>query len=199
MDSQSHHILVLGHSFVAHLATCVAAGALSCLDPKFGFLTSISVKLHGIGGRTVDSLRNFDLHVVQSFQRTVFLEIGSNHLAHAPLPLQILITNILHIIHLLHFFFGVPHIIGTQVLKRHHTNLPYPSYNARVFEFNYRPLQIINQLPFDSFWFHRKITQCPPPILLRDGVHLNKEENHLLYHSYHEAIHFYTARFATNY
>ena len=109
-----------------------------------------------------------------------------------------LITNILHLIHLLHYFFGVPHIVVTQVLKRHHTNLPYPSYNTRVFEFNYRLLQLIKQLPFASFWFHRKITQYPFPVLLRDGVHLNKEGNHLLYHSYHEAIDFYKARFTTN-
>lgn len=199
MTHQSHRVLVLGHSFVARLATFVTTGTLNCLDSRFGFINDISVKLHGIGGRTVDSLRNFDLHMVKSFKPTLeFLEIGSNDLSHPNLPVHILVANIMHLIQILHVVFGVPHIVVTQVLKRHRTKLPYPSYNTRVFQFNYMLLQLTKTVPFASFWFHRMVTHSPSPILLPDGVHLNSEGNHLLYHSYHEALHFYTSRFAFN-
>jgi hypothetical protein len=43
-----------------------------------------SVKLHGIGGRTVDKLIAFDLDKVRSFRPVVvILEIGTNDLSHS--------------------------------------------------------------------------------------------------------------------
>ena len=70
-------VLVFGHSFVRRLHRD--------LTTQFGVLNfnlpDVSIKLHGIGGRTVDKLVKYDFGYVQKFQpNIVILEVGTNDL-----------------------------------------------------------------------------------------------------------------------
>ena len=197
MVNPNHRILVLGHSFVWRLEKFIKEAQFNCLDQHFAVADNVLVRFHGIGGRTVDSLRNFDLPVITSFQPTlVILEIGSNDLCNPRSAVPIIAANILQLLQLLHYAFNVRHIIVNQVCKRNSNNRSHLSYNTRVFQLNYLLLQIIKQLPFATFWFHRRVTRSVLPMLLPDGVHLNSEGNHLLYHSYHDAIAYYILNLA---
>ncbi len=90
---------------------------------------------------------------------------------------------------LIHYAFNVPHIIVNQVCKRNPSNLSHPSYNTRVYQLNYILLQLIKQKSFCYLLVSPQgVTRSASPTLLPDGVHFNAEGNHLLYHSYHDAI-----------
>ena len=76
--------LILGHSFVRRLKLDLELG----FDPRaacdFNLRGTASVHLHGVGGRTVQTLEENDLHVVRDLAPDiVILEIGTNDLSHA--------------------------------------------------------------------------------------------------------------------
>ena len=77
--------LILGHSFVKRLKRDLHSGFDRRAARDFRLHGTASVCLHGIGGRTVHSLRAYDLHVVRDLAPDVIiLEIGTNDLSHAP-------------------------------------------------------------------------------------------------------------------
>ena len=76
-------VLILGHSFVRHLKHNLELA----FDPRaannFNLHGTASVHLHGVGGRTVQTLQANDLHVVRDLAPDiVILEIGTNDLTH---------------------------------------------------------------------------------------------------------------------
>jgi len=75
-------VLILGHSFVKHLNRDLRASFDLRVSLDFNFRGTASIVLHGVGGRTVDRLRNFDLQIVQELSPDiVLLEIGTNDLS----------------------------------------------------------------------------------------------------------------------
>ena len=74
-------VLILGRSFVKRLNRDLRAGFDCRASIDFQLQGTASVRLHGVGGRTVDKLKSFDLHVVQDLSPDiVILEIGTNDL-----------------------------------------------------------------------------------------------------------------------
>ena len=77
--------LTLGHSFVKRLDCDLRAGFDPRANRDFRLQGTASVRLQGFGGRTVQSLREWDLHVVRDLAPDiVILEIGTNDLSHSP-------------------------------------------------------------------------------------------------------------------
>ena len=77
--------LILGHSFVRRLKRDLELGFDSCAAYDFRLRGTASVHLHGVGGRTVQTLQENDLHVVRDLAPDiVILEIGTNDLTHTP-------------------------------------------------------------------------------------------------------------------
>ena len=154
------------------------------------------------GGRTVAALRRRDLPVVASFKPTIIvLDIGSNDLCDSTVSIDALATNIAQLIHTLYFHFKVPHIILGQILPRVRTPPTCPEYNVRVERLNHASLTFLKRAPYATFWFHPKVTSHSILLFSNDGVHLNMVGNHLLHHSYREALHNCwrrLARMATN-
>ena len=75
-------VLVFGHSFVKRLHRDFRSNFDVRASLNFN-IQGASIKLHGIGGRTVDKLIAFDLNKVHSFRpAVVILEIGTNDLTH---------------------------------------------------------------------------------------------------------------------
>jgi lysophospholipase L1-like esterase len=82
MELPRPKVLVFGHSYVKRLHLDLRSNfdVRAALSFK---IQRASVKLHGIGGRTVDKLIAFDLDEVRSFRPAiVILEIGTNDLSH---------------------------------------------------------------------------------------------------------------------
>lgn len=185
----SPRIMVLGHSFVWRIAKFLAETPLPCVSVNFHLTMEPTVQFHGIGGRTVTKLRQFDLSAVTAFNPNVLiLEIGSNDLCNAKTNVADLTVNIFQLVQLFHFRFSVDHIIVSQILPRRHPPRLFPSYNARVFKLNRSLSHLCRSVPFATFWFHRSIFKSKQSVFLLDGVHLNSKGNHLLYHSYQKAL-----------
>ena len=69
----SPRIMVLGHSFVWRIAKCLAETSLPCVSVNFHLTMTPTVHFHGIGGRTVTKLRQFDLSAVAEFNPNVLI------------------------------------------------------------------------------------------------------------------------------
>jgi hypothetical protein len=83
MELPRPKVLVFGHSFVKRLHRDLRSN----FDVRAALSFNIqraSVKLYGIGGRTVNKLIAFDLDTVRSFRPAiVILEIGTNDFSHS--------------------------------------------------------------------------------------------------------------------
>lgn len=76
------NVLIFGHSFVRRLKNDLLSHFDPCTDLDFGLFGSVSVHLFGVGGRSVSSLRQHDLHVVSRIApEAIILEIGNNDLS----------------------------------------------------------------------------------------------------------------------
>ena len=76
------HVLILGHSFVRNFKADLAARFDPRVGEDFGLHGSANVHLYGVGGRTVSSLRSFNLPVIcRTAPEVVILEIGTNDLS----------------------------------------------------------------------------------------------------------------------
>ena len=74
--------MILLHSFVRNFKADLAARFDPRVGEDFGLHGSANVHLHGVGGRTVSSLRSFDLPVIsRTAPEVVLLEIGTNDLS----------------------------------------------------------------------------------------------------------------------
>ena len=81
MSSGVPSVLILGRSFVKRLKRDLRSDFDPPADGNFKLGGTVSVHLHGVGGRTVAKLRSFDLHVVERIAHDVLiLEIGTNDL-----------------------------------------------------------------------------------------------------------------------
>ena len=77
--------LILGHSFNKWLSRDTGKGFHDRADLSFGLAGSVLVHFHGVGGRTVEKLRAFDLSIIDSLAADIVkLEIGTNDLTCIP-------------------------------------------------------------------------------------------------------------------
>jgi hypothetical protein len=130
MELPRPKVLVFGHSFVK----CLHRDLHSNFDVRVALSFKIqraSVKLHGIGGRTVDKLIVFDLDKVRSFQPAiVILEIGTNDLSHGK-P-EVVGSKIDDLVHLL---LQLPYVQIVEVCLITH-RAASPEFNRQAFILN---------------------------------------------------------------
>ena len=182
-------VLVLGHSFVRRLETFVVLSPLPCVSPNFLLPVSSPVHFYGVGGRTVTKLRQLDLAVVARCRPTLLiLDIGSNDLCNPFCNVHDLRNNIICLVETFHFRYHVTHIIVGQILPRLSPPAIFPPYNSQVQQLNHELSRFFKHTSFASFWWHPQVLRSKSSVFLKDGVHLNREGNHLLYHSYQKAL-----------
>ena len=76
-------VLILGHSFVRRLKRDLDLGFDPRVANDFKLSGTALVHLHGVGGRTMQTLQANDLHVVRDLAPDiVILEIGTNDVTH---------------------------------------------------------------------------------------------------------------------
>ena len=94
MASMVLKVLVLGHSFVKRLSWDISKGFNMQIGSSFGLVRTAVVWLAGMGGRTIDKLRHFDLDIITAYRSNiVILEIRTNDLSSVSCPCcQVLIV-----------------------------------------------------------------------------------------------------------
>ena len=189
----SHHtqtrIMVLGHSFVWRLEKFLNETALPCLPSHLINSTNTTLRFNGIGGQTVPQLRRVAVSEIRRCQpHLLIIEIGSNDLCNPHVTPDQLAQDIFNFIQTCYYHHKVPFTIVNQVLKRNHLPPALPSYNERVFRLNTLLHNKFQNIEFAVFWYHHSLTRAKTPILALDGIHLNHIGNHLLAHSYQNAI-----------
>jgi hypothetical protein len=175
-------VLVFGHSFVKRLHRDLRSN----FDVRAALSFNIqraSVKLHGIGGRTVDKLIAFDLDKVHSFRPAiVILEVGTNNLSHSK-P-EIVGSKINDLVHLL---LQLPYvqIVGVCLITHRAAS---PEFNRQAFILN-QYLEVVLDGVLNVFcWSHKGFLPCVKSLFLPDGVNFNRRAQYTLYHSYRGAI-----------
>ena len=81
MASTPPTVLVLGDSFVRRLSSDLSSNFDARASQHFDLVGDAVIHLHGVGGRTVEKLRLYDLGVVSALRPDIIiLEIGTNDL-----------------------------------------------------------------------------------------------------------------------
>jgi len=179
--------LILGHSFVRRLRRDLELGFDSRAAYDFRLRGTASVHLHGVGGRTVQTLQEDDLHVVRDLAPDiVILEIGTNDLTHTP-P-EIVGSNIDDLVRLLVRDFAVRAVGVCGVIPRG-ISVPHAlSFWESASVLNQYVGVVLDDLSNVFCWSHAEFNSPRKGLYRRDGVHVNPTGQYLLYRSYRGAI-----------
>lgn len=118
----------------------------------------------------------------------ILLEIGSNDLCNPAIQPDNLADHIRELVTFLHFNYQVDHIIVNEVLPRLQPQAVVSLYNHRITSLNRSLRRTLRLLPFITFWSPWDLLNDRDSVYLRDGVHLNRKGNYLLYRSYQRIL-----------
>ena len=179
----------MGHAFVRRFELFLSKGVDARVRRDLNLSRSAQITFLGVGGRTVDKLSKFDLHLVRRLQpQIVILEIGSNDLSPPDARPEVVGSKIETLVQRLHAACRVETIVVCQTINRAAGLRDPPSFNDRVALLNQYLSVVLETLPFAVFWRHKGLRQPTVRILCRDGVHLNSKGQYALYRSYRSAI-----------
>ena len=174
-------VMILGHFFVRRLSGDLENHFDDRAKSNFD-LEDVKVRLFGVGGRTVEKIKQFDVANVSRFTPDiVILEIGTNDLCNAPPP-ETVGSQIDELVELLLNHFSVRVVGVCLVIKR-----AEPMFNKNVEVLN-RYLSVVVDRPRVFVWRHKILDSTSHDFLLEDGVHLNPCGQYLLYRSYRGVI-----------
>ena len=121
-------VLILGHSFIRRLRDFIIKNSLT-YNLNLNINTSVTIRWHGVGGRTIDKVRRFDLTEVELFKPdVVFLQVATNDLTRRRSSTASVSSAIEDLVCLLHTEYGVRLICVGQTVRRH----PVGTFNANV-------------------------------------------------------------------
>ena len=187
--SPKPHVLIMGHSFVRRFELFLSKGVDARVRRDLNLSRSAQITFLGVGGRTVDKLSKFDLHLVRRLQpQIVILEIGSNDLSSPDARPEVVGSKIETLVQRLHAECQVETIVVFQTINRAAGLRDPPSFNTRVALLNQYLSVVLETLPFAVFWRHKGLRQSTVRVFFRDGVHLNGKGQYALYRSYRGAI-----------
>lgn len=187
MASGVPKVLILGHSFVKRLSRDISRGIDPRMDLNFGLEGDVSIRLSGVGGRTVEKLRRFDLSNISSFAPDILiLEVGTNDLAH--LAPEVVGSAIDDLVHLILDSFSVSVLGWCCVIPRgiSHDDAALFHHRARVLN-NYLRV-VLDSIPNVFCWEHRVFNHPAKNFYVPDAVHLNFAGQYQLYRSYRGAV-----------
>ena len=158
--------------------------------PDFGLQGTAIVRMHGVGGRTVQKLIAFDLHVLRDFSPDiVLLELGTSDLASgAP---EVVGSQIEELVQLLTTEYSVRLVIWCQVTPRatfkHHAH-HNAKLNGKAALLNQYTRVVLEPLSQAICWKHQGFSTPAVSPFLSDGVHYNLSGQYALYRTYRGAI-----------
>ena len=175
-------VLVFGHSFVKRMHRDLRSKFDVRAALNFN-MHNVAIKLHGVGGRTVDKLVKIDFNRVTQFQpNIVILEVGTNDLT-----LEKPETVGSRIDDLVRMLLGVPsvRVVGVCLVTNRASS---PKFNEKVAILN-QYLTVVLEDKHNVFcWRHKGFTQPTISPFLADGVHYTRRAQYTLYRSYRGAI-----------
>ena len=180
-------VLILGHSFIKRLKCDLRSHFDPRADSNFKFGGTVSVHLHGVGGRTVAKLRSFDLRVVQQIAPDILiLEIGTNDLVDTS-P-EVVGSEIESLVCLLLEDYKVRVVCVCHVIPRGHSHDEVTSFAERVEILQQYLDVVLSPIPKVFCWLHKAFSHPWKDFYLPDGVQVNPVGQYQLYRSYRGAI-----------
>ena len=154
--SPKPHVLIMGHSFVRRFELFLSKGVDARVRRDLNLSRSADINFLGVGGRTVDKLSKFDLHLVRRLQpQIVILEIGSNDLSPPDARPEVVGSKIETLVQRLHAECRVETIVVCQTINRAAGLRDPPSFTDRVALLNQYLSVVLETLPFAVFWRHK--------------------------------------------
>ena len=183
MASSPPTVLLFGHSFIRRLRDDLRTQFDPRADEAFKLSKDAIVHLHGVGGRTVRKLIQYDLGVFSSLSpHAVILEIGTNDLS--DLRPEVVGSEIEELVRLLLDSYAVRVIGVCEVIPR----VRAPIFNDAALILNQYLRGVLDPIPNVFCWQHRGFSEPSRDLYLSDGVHVNSPGQHLSYRSYRGAI-----------
>lgn len=183
MASSPPTVLLFGHSFIRRLREDLRTQFDPRADEAFNLSNDAIVHLHGVGGRTVRKLIQYDLGVISSLSpHALILEIGTNDLS--DLRPEVVGSEIEELVRLLLDSYSVRVIGVCEVIPR----VRAPFFNAAARMLNQYLRGVLDPIPNVFCWQHRGFSEPSLHPYLSDGVHVNPGGQYLLYRSYRGAI-----------
>ena len=178
-------VMILGHSFVKRFDE-------SCFVSNLG-IGNVVLNVHGVGGRTVEKVRRYDMEDVRRFSpQIIVLEIGSNDLCDPNVDVDVFVSSVVEFCDfLLSSVASVKFICVCEVIRRKWTSgVPLQLYNTNVAAYNIKLKEVMGSKPTIKVWRHRGFQNeiNLDRHLLGDGVHPNADGLFNLYLSYRGAV-----------
>ena len=150
-------IFILGHSFIRRLHVFLRQNFNEVFARNLHIDGDLSIKWHGIRGRTISKVIRHDLGIVEKFApEIVVIQLGETGLALQDLS------------HLLHESYRVQGVCVCQTIFR--GNAPFFNHQVKL-STNYLKV-VLEPIPYVLYWRHRGFWNCKSRSLTRDGVHL---------------------------
>ena len=150
-------VLILGHSFIRRLRDFIIKNCPT-YNLNLNINASATIHWHGVGGRTIDKVRRFDLTEVERFKPdVVFLQIGTNDLTRrlsSPASVGSVIEDLVCLLH--HEYGGRLVCVGQTVKRR-----PVGTFKTNVQILAQYLQGVLEPLPFAIYWTHRGFWQAP--------------------------------------
>ena len=133
------------------------------------------VIFHGIGGRTISKLREYDFDAVREITPDIIvLKLGSNDLV--KLAPQTVGSELERRVQDLYNLFSVKFVVFGQVLCRYTKDSV--DFNCKVGKLHQYLNVVLERLPYCYYWRHRGFWNCKQDHYLSDGVRLNSLGNY---------------------
>lgn len=180
-------VLILGHSFVRRIKHDLSNGFDPRASLNFRLKGSANIIFHGVGGRTVRKLLDYDLTVVRNIRPTiVILEIGTNDLT--SLPAQTVGSAIEVLCKELIAITSIKAVVLCHVIPRGRASRAYELFHNKVKVLRQYLDAVLEDLPQVFCWRHKVFSSPIKNLYTRDGVHLNRQGQYQLYRSYRGAM-----------
>jgi lysophospholipase L1-like esterase len=156
---------------------------------NFNLASSAGVYLHGIGGRTVDKVFQYDLPFLKSqHSDIIILELGTNNLSF--LSPEAVGSRLEDLVSLLRDNLHVSVVALCQVIDRYlpHSQTPDTVFNTKAALLRQYLSVVLDNMPGVFLWEHRAFCKAGKNLLSLDGVHANPHGQFSLYKSYRGAI-----------
>lgn len=189
MSSGLPTVLILGHSFVRRLKYDIETSFDARAKINFDLGHSASIHIHGVGGRTVQKIKQYDLSVIEKVNPDILiLEIGTNDLSHTR-P-ESVGSSIDDFVNFIRDHVGIRVVCVCEVIDRllPRTELPDVNFNAKATILRQYLSVVLAEAPAVFIWKHKEFSPLKRAVLAPDGVHLTGAGQYCLYRSYRGAI-----------